>query len=235
MHIFYTPDISSDIYTLSEDESKHCVKVLRLKQGDKVRLIDGKGKLYISEIIDNHPKRCSVKVVEVIEKKSRKDYKLTIASAPTKNIARFETFLEKATEIGVDEIIPFISRYSERKNIKPERLEKVIISATKQSKAFFKPVFQNLTVFDELINIDFKGEKYIAHCYNTETKKHIKNVYEKGKDVLILIGPEGDFSKDEVKQAVNKGFKEVSLSDARLRTETAGIVAAGIIDFMNTK
>ena len=233
MHIFYTPDINTDFYILSEEESKHCVKVLRMNVGENVLLIDGKGKHYTSEIIDNHPKRCSVKVTDVIEKQNRKDYKFHIALAPTKNNARFETFLEKITEIGVDEIIPFVSRFSERKTIKPERLEKVIIAATKQSKAFFKPKFHNLTRFTELINTDFKGEKYIAHCYDADTKKYIKEVYESGKDVLILIGPEGDFSKEEIQRAVTKGFVEISLSDARLRTETAGIVAGVIIDFMN--
>ncbi|MCD4792720.1 MAG: 16S rRNA (uracil(1498)-N(3))-methyltransferase [Bacteroidales bacterium] len=233
MHIFYTPDITNDFYTLSQEESKHCVKVLRLEIGEKVQLINGKGKLFVTEITDNNPKRCSVKVIETIEKESRKNYKIHIAVAPVKNINRFETFLEKATEIGVDKIIPFVSSFSERKIIKSERLEKVIISATKQSKAFFKPVFSDLKKFDDIIQIDFTGEKYIAHCYDSDTKKHIKDVYQKGKDVLILIGPEGDFSKNEIQQAVSKGFKEVSLSDARLRTETAGIVAAGIIDFMN--
>ncbi|MCF6185010.1 MAG: 16S rRNA (uracil(1498)-N(3))-methyltransferase [Bacteroidales bacterium] len=233
MHIFYTPDILSNTYTLSQEESKHCIKVLRLKNGDKIQLINGKGKLFVTEITDDNPKKCSVKVVDIQEKERRKEYCFQIAVAPTKNISRFEFFLEKATEIGVDEIIPFISRYSERKTVKPERLEKVIISATKQSKAFFKPVLQKLVTFKDIINSDFEGQKYIAHCYDSDTKKHIKEVYEKGKNVLILIGPEGDFSKDEVKQAVSKGFAEISLSDARLRTETAGIVACQIIDFMN--
>jgi len=234
MHIFYTPDITGNTYTLSKEESQHCVKVLRLKIGDKVQLINGKGKLFTTEIINDNPKKCSVKVIEIQEKKRRKAYNFQIAVAPTKNINRFETFLEKATEIGVDKIIPIISRYSERKTIKPERSEKVIISATKQSKAFFKPIFGDLIRFSELIKTDFKGEKYIAHCYNSDTKKHIKDVYQKGNDVLILIGPEGDFSEDEVERAVKKGFSEVSLSDARLRTETAGIVVCEIIDFINS-
>jgi len=233
MHIFYTPDIKNDFYTLSLEESKHCIKVLRLKVGSNVQLINGKGKTFICEITDANPKRCSVKVIETKEQKSRKPYKMHIAVAPTKNNARFETFLEKATEIGVDEIIPFISQYSERKVIKHERLDKVIISATKQSKAFFKTIFHELTSFGKIINSNFEGEKYIAHCYDTDTKKHIKEVYTKGKDVLILIGPEGDFSKEEVQQAVLKGFTEISISDARLRTETAGIVTCQIIDFIN--
>ena len=234
MHIFYTPDITNKTYTLSKEESQHCVKVLRLKSGDNVQLINGTGKLYLTEIIDDNPKKCSVKVIEVQEKESRKNYHFQIAVAPTKNITRFETFLEKATEIGIDKIIPFISRYSERKTIKPERLEKVIISATKQSKAFFKPEFEALKNFEDIINSDFTSEKYIAHCYETDTKKHLKEVYTKGEDVLILIGPEGDFSEKEVEQAISKGFSEISISDARLRTETAGIVTCQIIDFMNT-
>ncbi len=233
MHIFYTPDIRSDFYTLSEEESKHCVKVLRLQAGDTVQLIDGKGTIYTAEIADNHPKKCSVKVLKFEEKKKRKNYTVKIAAAPTKNITRYENFLEKVTEIGVDEIYPFISRYSERKNIKVERLEKVIIAACKQSQAFFKPGFSALQKFSDLIKTDFKGEKYIAHCYASKTKKHIKELYKKGQDVLILIGPEGDFSEAEIKEARLAGFKEVSLSDSRLRTETAGIVAAEIIDFMN--
>jgi len=233
MHIFYTPDIQNNFYTLSQEESKHCVKVLRLKTGDKVQLINGNGKLFVCEITDDNPKRCSVEVIDVFEKRRRKNFKLYIALAPTKNINRFENFLEKATEIGIDGIIPIVSRYSERKTIKPERLEKVIISATKQSKAFFKPVFRELLTFEDVINSNFEGKKYIAHCYDSDAKKHIKEIYEKGKDVMILIGPEGDFSEEEVQQAVKKGFTEISLSNARLRTETAGIVACQIIDFMN--
>ncbi len=234
MHIFFTSDIIKNTYTLSQEESKHCIKVLRLKIGNKIQLINGKGKLFICEIIDANPKKCSVKIIETIKKENRKKYKFYIAVAPTKNNNRYDFFLEKATEIGVDKIIPFISNFSERKIIKPERLEKIIISATKQSKAFFKPFFNELISFEQIINSNFIGEKYIAHCYNTNTKKHIKKVYNKGKDVLILIGPEGDFSKEEVQQAVLKGFIEISISDARLRTETAGIVACQIIDFINT-
>jgi 16S rRNA (uracil1498-N3)-methyltransferase len=234
MHIFYTSDNISDIYTLPQEESKHCVKVLRLNKGDFVQIINGSGKLYTAEIIDNHPKKCSVKIISVIEKQNRKNFRVCIAVSPTKNINRYETFLEKATEIGIDTIIPFVSKYSERKIINFERLEKVIISAVKQSKALFKPELQNTIAFKDLINSEFSGEKYIAHCYDSVLKKHIKDIYPKGKDILILIGPEGDFSKDEIKLAVQKGFIEISLSDSRLRTETAGIAAAQIIDFMNT-
>ena len=234
MHIFYTTDSIDNIYTLPEEESKHCIKVLRLSIGNKIQLINGKGKSYIAEIVKDHYKNCMVQIIEVFEKQNRRDHILKIAIAPTKNISRFETFLEKATEIGIDEINPFISRFSERKVIKNERLEKVIISAVKQSKTLFKPKLSELSSFNEIINTKIKGEKYIAHCYDSNTKKHLKEVYTKTKDVLILIGPEGDFSVEEIKQAVSKGFTEVSLSESRLRTETAGIIACQIIDFINT-
>ena len=234
MHIFYTPDIKSDTYKLSQEESKHCIKVLRLKKGDKIRLQNGKGKSFTAVITDDNYKQCTVKIVETIEKQNRKNYSLHIAIAPTKNINRYEVFLEKSSEIGIDEIIPLLSRYSERKIIKPDRLEKVVVSAIKQSKSLFKPKLSEFKDLKDIINIDFYGEKYIAHCYDSENKKHIKQVYKKGNNVLILIGPEGDFSEDEINLAKEKGFLEISLSDSRLRTETAGIVACQIIDFINT-
>ena len=234
MHIFYTPDINSDTYILSQEESKHCIKVLRLKNDDKIQLIDGKGKSYTAVIKDDNYKQCKVNIVETIKKQSRKNYNLHIAIAPTKNINRFEVFLEKVSEIGIDEITPILSQYSERKILKSDRLEKVIVSAIKQSKSLFKPKLSELTYFEDIVNIYFEGEKYIAHCYDSENKKHIKQVCDKGNNVLILIGPEGDFSEEEVNQAKEKGFFEISLSESRLRTETAGIVASQIIDFINT-
>lgn len=233
MHLFFAEDISDKIYTLSEQESKHCIKVLRLKNGDKIQLLNGTGSLFTASIIDDHPKRCQLLIEHEEIKEKRKNYTLTLAIAPTKNNDRFETFLEKATEIGIDMIIPFMGRYSERKKINHERCEKIIISAVKQSKAFFKPSFKDLIKFEDLVQEEFPGEKYIAHCYDSYNKKHIKNIYNKGKNAIILIGPEGDFSEDEVKFAIENGFKEISLSDTRLRTETAGIVAVTMIDLMN--
>ncbi len=233
MHIFYSPDISKAIHTLSNEESKHCIKVLRLKKGDNVQIINGKGSIYLCEIIDANHKKCLLKIVEKRSKDKRAEYSVHIAIAPTKNNDRFETFLEKATEIGIDEISPFIGRFSERKKINTNRFEKVIISAVKQSANPFLPNMNSLNTFHDLINTKFEGEKYIAHCYESSNKKHLKNSYNKGEDVMILIGPEGDFSEDEIKQAISKGFNEISLSDNRLRTETAGIIACQIIDFMN--
>lgn len=234
MHIFYSPDINNDFFCLSPEESKHCIKVLRLGTGDKIQLIDGKGKKHIGIIQAAEGKKCEVKIIETEFQGQRKGFKLLIAIAPTKNIGRFEIFLEKATEIGIDSVIPMLSTYSERKNIKNERLEKILVSAVKQSKAFYKPTLHALTNLEDLLNSDFKGEKFIAHCYQSDNKQHIKDVYSKGNDTLILIGPEGDFSPEEVKRAKEAGFREISISESRLRTETAGIVTCQIIDFINT-
>ena len=233
MHIFYTPNISSHKHILSEEESKHCVKVLRLNIDDEINLIDGKGNFFVAKIVDAHPKRCLVEVVSKQENFGKRNFTLHIAVAPTKNINRFETFLEKATEIGVDKIIPILSRYSERKVIKKERLEKVVLSATKQSLKAYLPELSDMQKFKDILDINFAGQKFIAHCYNMP-KTDLKNAYKKGENVFILIGPEGDFSEKEVETAIEKGFIPVNLSASRLRTETAGIVAVNIIDFVNT-
>ena len=155
-----------------------------------------------------------------------------MAVAPTKNIDRFEWFLEKSTEIGIDEITPLLTEHSERKIIKPERLEKVIIAAMKQSLKAYKPKLNELTPFRKIIAANSFEEKYIAHCYDGE-KQGLKTIAGKGKNILILIGPEGDFSTDEIKVARETGFTEISLGNSRLRTETAGVVACHIINLVN--
>jgi len=232
MHIFYTPDIKSDSYTLNEEESKHCIRVLRLKIGDEISLIDGEGGFYIAEITTEHPKRCKVKIIQTEKEYGKRDYHLSMAVAPTKSIDRFEWFLEKSTEIGVDEFIPIITHQSERKVIKPERLNKRIVSAVKQSLRAYKPKLANLTKFKDIIDTDFQGKKLIAHCFDTP-KPYLKDVVKKGERVLILIGPEGDFTLEEVEQAKSKGFEEISLGESRLRTETAGIVAVHTVELVN--
>lgn len=232
MHIFYTPDIKSDRYTLNEEESKHCIRVLRLKIGDEISLIDGEGGFYIAEITTEHPKRCEVKIIQTEKEYGKRDYYLSMAVAPTKSIDRFEWFLEKSTEIGVDEFIPIITHQSERKVIKPERLNKRIVSAVKQSLRAYKPKLANLTKFKDIIDTDFQGKKLIAHCFDTP-KFYLKDVVKKGEKVLILIGPEGDFTLEEVEQAKSKGFEEISLGESRLRTETAGIVAVHTVELVN--
>jgi len=234
MNIFYAPDITKDNYTFSETESKHIVRVLRLKSGELIDIIDGKGSFYTAKIISENPKKCQVVVETVEENYNKRDFNLSIAIAPTKNNDRFEWFCEKATEIGIDKIIPMISFQSERRNIKPDRFKKKIISAVKQSLKAYMPEFTEFVKFKDLIEKDFDGKKYIAHC-NDAVKEihHLKNIYKKGENVLVLIGPEGDFTLEEVEQAIENGFEEITISKSRLRTETAGIVTAEIINLIN--
>lgn len=231
MQLFYIPDITGDSATLNETESKHAVKVLRMSEGTRVRIVDGKGGFYKAEISDAHPKKCRLSVLEVHKESRRKNYRLHIAIAPTKNIARFEWFLEKATEIGIDEITPLSSEHSERKTIKSDRLEKILVSAMKQSQKAFLPQLNKLVSFNDFIQNFSENEKFIAHC-NIGEKPRLKNVLKKGENVLILIGPEGDFSVDEVAAAKETGFREISLGDERLRTETAGIVACHTVNLV---
>lgn len=232
MHTFYTPDISGTEYTLSAAESKHCIKVLRLSIGSPLNLVDGKGGFYNAKIIDNNHKRCKVKISKSLHNYGKRDYRLHIAISPTKNISRFEWFLEKATEIGIDSIIPFISHQSERKVIKPERLQRIILSAMKQSQQAYLPKLEALCKFDELIKTDICKNKYIAHCADSE-KKLLKNSIVKNTDCLILIGPEGDFTSKEITAAINNNYQAVSLGNTRLRTETAGIVAVHTVVSLN--
>lgn len=234
MQLFYASDISSQFYTLSEEESKHCVRVLRKRVGDTIHIIDGLGGLYECEVVQDAPKQCIVKVVTKTEEFEKRSYTLRMAVAPTKNIDRFEWFLEKATEIGVDAITPLECDHSERRIVKSDRCEKVIVSAVKQSLKAYYPKFDELTKFKTFVSGDFGGaDLYIAHCESSETKEPLKKLLNVGGDSVILIGPEGDFSIDEIEFAKSKGFKEVSLGSSRLRTETAGVVAVGIVSFIN--
>jgi 16S rRNA (uracil1498-N3)-methyltransferase len=232
MQLFYVPNISGAEVILDEAESKHAVKVLRLSVGDSVQLIDGKGGFYEAEISDANQKKCRLSIVNSTLEFGKKDFHLHIAIAPTKNIDRFEWFLEKATEIGIDEITPLLTSHSERKTVNPERLEKILVSAMKQSLKAYLPKLNNMITFKELVIHDNTENKFIAYCEEIQ-KKHLKNVEIRAKDALILIGPEGDFSPDEIQFALENGFKAVSLGNARLRTETAGIVACHIVNLAN--
>lgn len=232
MHLFYTPDLLNDTYRLSEEESKHCVRVLRLTDGETLFLVDGMGTFCEAVIINAHPKACILKIVGKKLKYGQRDYQLTIGVAPTKNIDRYEWFLEKATEIGIDGVIPLISRYSERKEIKHERLEKVMISAMKQSIKAYLPKLDTIQSFIEIIKRPFTGLRFIAHC-NEGEKILLRDAVIKEKDVLILIGPEGDFSTEEVEFAIREGFIPVSLGTSRLRTETAAVVACHTVNLIN--
>lgn len=232
MQLFYLPEINDQQVTLSPDESKHAVKVLRLSEGDQLRIVDGKGGFYHATISDPNPKKCTIRIEEVQHEFGKKNFRLHIAIAPTKNIDRLEWFLEKCTEIGIDEITPILCEHSERKIIKPERLEKILVAAMKQSVKAYLPKLNELTGFKDFIQQEYGANKYIAHCYEGE-KRHLKNRVKQGEDVLILIGPEGDFSPTEVEIAQKNGFEEISLGDARLRTETAGVVACHIVNLAN--
>lgn len=232
MHIFYTPDINSQNYILSKEESVHCVKVLRLTNGDKISLIDGKGNLYRAEITNSNPKKCEVTCVEKIEDYGKRNFHLHIAMAPTKNMDRTEWMLEKCTEMGIDEVTMLNCRYSERKVIKEERIKKVVVSAIKQSLKAYMPILNGMTDFRCLVESSKEKFKFIAHC-NDGDKSRLDEIYVENGDALILIGPEGDFSKEEVEFAIKHGFKAITLGTSRLRTETAAIAACHTINFLN--
>ncbi len=233
MQIFYAPDITGDNYTLDENESKHIIRVLRMTKGTRVRLIDGTGNLYEGIINNPDPKKCSVSITGVISAFEQRNYRLHIAISPLKNTERFEWFIEKSVEIGIDEITPISCRNTEKKSIKAERVNNLIISAMKQSLKATQPVLNSSCSFNDLINIDFNGIKMIAHCNDSFERKSIAQVYSKKENALILIGPEGDFSEEEINAANKKGFIAVHLGPSRLRTETAGVAACHSIYFIN--
>jgi len=232
MHLFYIPDISSDMQLLPPEESAHCIKVLRLKKGDTIYLTDGKGGLHKTSIILDHPKKCVIKIIESQQAVGKRDFNIHLAVAPTKNINRFEWFLEKATEMGIDEITPILCTHSERKILKPERLNKVITAAMKQSLKAYHPKLNDITSFDKFVRMAECDQKFIAYC-SESYKNQLKDKYTKGKNVIVLIGPEGDFSPVEVETANKNGYQPISLGPSRLRTETAAIVACHTVNLVN--
>ena len=234
MQLFYAPDIEPPFYTLNEEESRHCVRVLRLGEGDRLHLTDGRGTLYTARVVDPDARRCRVEVVESCPEFGRRSYALHMAVAPTKNIERFEWFLEKATEVGCDSFIPIDCRHSERRIIKPEREVRVITSAVKQSLKAYHPVLEPMTPVRELIERPFAGVKLIAHCQPPFGKRKLmRECLRPGDEVLVLIGPEGDFSQEEIERAVRNGFCEITLGESRLRTETAALAAVMAVAFIN--
>lgn len=233
MYLFYCPDIETK-QTLSEEESTHCVRVLRSSAGDEILITDGNGTTYTARITNPHPKHCDFEILSREKQEPHHAFHLHIAIAPTKNIERLEWAIEKCVEIGVDEITPLLCRFSERKQLRTDRLEKIILSAAKQSLTPYLPVLHDLTPYDNFIAAQAKlnQQKFIAHCYK-EDKRVLKDEIEQGRDVLVLIGPEGDFSEKEVADALSLGFVPVSLGSSRLRTETAGVVACHTAILMN--
>lgn len=233
MQLFYNPrlDNSAAQFTLSEEESKHIVKVLRKKEGDILFLTNGEGYLFEAKIIEANTKKCKAEIIDVT-KKHRKMHWFHLVVAPTKMKERFEWFLEKATEIGVNEITPIICENSERKVLKTERLQRVLQSAMKQSLQCYLPKLNEAITFDEFMKKESEGLLFIAHC-EKEEKLDLKRRVAPDKDVTILIGPEGDFSAKEIKSAYEHGFLPVSLGENRLRTETAAIVACTTVNMIN--
>ncbi len=235
MQLFYTTHIHNGLAFLGEDEARHATQVLRKKAGDPMTFTDGKGNLYEGEIIEIGKKTCTLSIQKTIEAYKKRSFDLHIAMAPTKNIDRFEWFLEKATEIGIDEITPLICKRSERTVVKQERLTGVLVSAMKQSLTAHLPRLNESIDFQTFIRKTFseKTQKLIAYC-NDDSIKALAKEYEKGSDCVILIGPEGDFTETEVGTAFAHGYRGVSLGDNRLRTETAGLVACHTVNLLNT-
>lgn len=247
MQFFYHPDApASGIFSLDSEESRHCLRVLRKKAGDTIEVVDGKGALYETEIISDRNKICEVKVISCKSGYGHRDFRISIGIAPPKNIERFEWFLEKATEIGIDEIHPFFTERSERTRLNIPRLSKILVSAMKQSAKAYLPALHEAKKFEEMMvgGVASKAGKHIAVCDplphplskenpGIGANPHLKDTYEKGSDALILIGPEGDFTGGEVKLAMASGFRPVSLGSSRLRVETAGVVACQVVNMMN--
>lgn len=236
MQLFYAPGITEPLYHLDEEESRHCVRVLRLSRGDSVHLTDGRGGLYRCEITDDDPRRCAVRVVSVEREVEKLPYRLVLAVAPTKNTDRFEWLLEKATEVGVTAFLPLESDRSERRVFKPLRGEKVITAAMKQSLKTWRPVLHPLTPFREAVAAPFEGRKLIAHCdaaRSPKGKAYLPATLRRGEAAMVLIGPEGDFSPEEIDFALAHGCEEITLGPQRLRTETAGLAAAVMTSVVN--
>lgn len=236
MHLFYTAAIEPQHkdFILCEDESKHAIRVLRLVTGDIVGLVDGRGGWYTAEIIDPHPKRTVLKILTVKESFNKLNYDLHIAIAPTKSIDRIEWFLEKATEVGISEITPLLVEHSERKEVKLDRLNKVVVSAMKQSLKAYLPKINPLISFSDFLvqQETTSAVKVITHCAEGE-KKFLNKVCPAGGKYLVLIGPEGDFSTAEVSKALAMGYLPVSLGESRLRTETAALASCIELSLVN--
>jgi 16S rRNA (uracil1498-N3)-methyltransferase len=235
MQLFYDSHISKKDkqFTFEKEESRHIIRVLRKKEDDSIFITNGKGFLFHSKISIASDKKCVVTIEKVVEVEDNLTYHIQIAIAPTKNNQRLEWFLEKATEIGVSEITPIICEHSERKVVKVERLQKVLVSAMKQSKRMHLPILnQAIPLKKFLENSIHQNKKFIAHCEDDD-KQTLKQQLKANQDVLILIGPEGDFSLSEISLALEKGFQPISLGKSILRTETAGMVAVQSVAFIN--
>ncbi len=234
MQLYFIDPVTTKVpctIMLGSEESFHCIKVLRMRVGETLHLTDGNGNLYEGQIMAQDLKNCPVMLHSVVPDFGKRPFRLHLAVAPTKNIARFEWFLEKATEIGIDEITPLVCEHSERVQIRTDRLQKIILSAAKQSVKTFLPVLNEPARFNDFIRLNHTSSRFVAYVEEHQPM-HLKHAYHTG-DCLVLIGPEGDFSKSEMASALQIGFAAVSLGPSRLRTETAAIVACHIINIAN--
>lgn len=233
MQLFYSDTIRDNAVVFDSIESRHIIKVLRHKKDDLIYATDGKGFIYSAKISSDDPKECIARINERSEGKDRRDYSLHIAIAPTKNQDRLEWFVEKSVELGIDSITPIICEHSERRKIRTERLKKIMLSAMKQS---YKTKLTNINEaksFNDFIQAEHNSKKYIAHLSDSFKSGSIKSTYKPGEDIVIIIGPEGDFSETEIHAALNNNFAPVTLGQSRLRTETAGITACCLVHFVN--
>lgn len=228
MHLFYAPDIKES-QELPQEEAQHAVRVLRLNEGEEISVTDGKGHFYTCRIAAATSKHCMVSILDEMIQEPLWSHRLEIAVAPTKNMDRMEWLAEKATEIGLDSLTFLDCAFSERRVVKVERIEKILISAMKQSLKARLPQCEGMVRFKDFIRRDFKGQKFICHCYKDE-KRDLKDLVDRSRDAVVLIGPEGDFSEDEVREAIKAGFEPVSLGPSRLRTETAALVSCHILN-----
>jgi len=250
IRFFFDPLISGE---LPEDEAKHATRVLRLTEGDELLLMDGNGCFYRAGITVATGHRCLYKILETMPQERSWEGHIHLAMAPTKLNDRTEWFAEKATEIGMDELSFLDCRFSERRVIKCERIDKILISAVKQSHKAWKPILNEMTPFERFVKAERKGDKFICHCYNEEDigpfsqalphigglttcgKPFLMDVLRRGVETTVLVGPEGDFSVDEVRLALKNGYHSVSLGTSRLRTETAALVAVHMMQLKNQK
>lgn len=232
MNSFYCPDIQGDTFFLDENDSKHAIRVLRKKVGDQIQVVDGKGNRFVCSIINDHPKKCELSILEKHMNDDDMGFHLHLAIAPIKSLDRLEFMLEKVTEIGVSEITFILSDHCIKNKVNLERAEKKIVSAMKQCLKARKPIINSMVSFKSFMDQNLKGQKLIAHCEDF-TKKTIKQCYKKGGDAVLLIGPEGDFSIPEIELAYKNGFEGIDLGKTRLRNETAGIVSIHAFHMIN--
>ena len=234
MNLFFTNQISDGIAILGKEEARHCFQVLRMKRGERIAIVDGAGGYHTAELIEADKKNCIARIEESQLEFKKRPFHLHIGIAPTKNSSRLEWFLEKATEIGIDELSLVLCRHSERKTVREDRLEKILVAAMKQSERAYLPHLNALQPLSSFLKTQSTGahQKFIGYCAD-DVKTLLQQNYQSGQDVCILIGPEGDFSPAEVNLAMECGFQPISLGESRLRTETAGLVACHTINLLN--